>query len=319
MAPFRREPVADVRDLHKFAGMPPRVAQLSEQRVTASELVRHFGMWQERASRAPVYILHRGRPRFVLATVETIDALCAPHGRGATPPGGDLAVLLDTVSDLVFVTGPDLTITASSVAARTHFSSTVALGARIELVAPPEARAYLAEAIQRVIASGIPDRLDIPSPARPGRLLALSIVPLGQGIALIAQDMTSEHDYRRAVAADHALSAAASAIPGVATVRINQRGYVVDPGASLAALTGLAHEALAMIRFTALIDIAARVAVADTIDAVLTDGRPRVVDAGLLVNRAPALPIRIGLGAIRSGTGIESVAGLLAVGETPTL
>ena len=47
--------------------------------VTASDLVRHFGTWRERALRAPVYILHRGRPRLILASVELIEMLCRPQ------------------------------------------------------------------------------------------------------------------------------------------------------------------------------------------------------------------------------------------------
>lgn len=44
--------------------------------TTASNLVRRFGMWRERAAREPVYILHRGRPRLVLASVEFVEMLC---------------------------------------------------------------------------------------------------------------------------------------------------------------------------------------------------------------------------------------------------
>lgn len=47
--------------------------------TTASDLVRRFGVWSARAADAPVYILHRGRPRLVLASVELIDMLCRPR------------------------------------------------------------------------------------------------------------------------------------------------------------------------------------------------------------------------------------------------
>lgn len=291
--------------------MSPRPAPPPEQRVTASDLVRHFGLWQERASRAPVYVLHRGRPRFVLATVETIDALCAPHDPDGAKGDFDAAVLLDVVKDLIVLADADFTITASSAAARAHFGP-LAAGANVVMIAPPEMRGFLSDAIDRVVASGVGDRIDLPSPTRGGRMLALSIAPFGNGVALIAQDMTTEQDYRRAIATHEAMVAATGEVPGVATVRINPRGYVVDPAPALTLLTGLAREALAMIRFTALIEIGARVPVADTIEAVLNDGRPRGIDATLLVNRAGPLPIRIGLGAVRGGAGIEGVSGLIA-------
>lgn len=43
--------------------------------TTTSDLVRRFGRWRARAARSPVYILYRGRPRFVLASIELIDVL----------------------------------------------------------------------------------------------------------------------------------------------------------------------------------------------------------------------------------------------------
>lgn len=47
--------------------------------TTASDLVRRFGLWSDRATREPVYVLHRGRPRLVLASVELIELLCRPR------------------------------------------------------------------------------------------------------------------------------------------------------------------------------------------------------------------------------------------------
>jgi hypothetical protein len=52
------------------------------QTVTASALVRQFGLWQERAARAPVYILHRGRARLALTSIELMEAMCAPSRAG---------------------------------------------------------------------------------------------------------------------------------------------------------------------------------------------------------------------------------------------
>ena len=48
----------------------------ARQIVTSSDLVRHFGHWQDKAAREPVYVLHRGRLRFVITAVDIMDALC---------------------------------------------------------------------------------------------------------------------------------------------------------------------------------------------------------------------------------------------------
>ena len=156
-----------------------------EQIVTSSDLVRHFGLWQERAARAPLYILHRGRPRFVLTSIETMDALCATH----TPP-----------------------------------------------------------------------------------LLAAT---------------------------------------GLACVTINPRGYAVDPSATLAAMTGLTRDALTMIRFVALAEIGARVALGAAIEQAMAGKTPAPLHVGLLVNRADPATVRIGLAPLRIGTAITGVTAVL--------
>lgn len=284
-----------------------------EQLVTSSDLVRHFGLWQERAARAPLYILHRGRPRFVLTSIETMDALCATHAPLPAPraAGIDATALLDGMRDLAVMADQDGMITASSRTARAHFGATVAAGAAIDMIAPPSTRAFLTDAIRRVLASGIGDRLDIPSAAREGRVLSLAIEPAGSGVVLFAQDGTLEREAAHALASAQALDAALLAATGLACVTINPRGYAVDPSATLAAMTGLARDALTMIRFVALAEIGARVALGAAIEQAMAGKTPAPLHVGLLVNRADPVTVRIGLAPLRIGTAIEGVTAVL--------
>ena len=286
------------------------MAPAPDQLVTSSDLVRHFGLWQERAARAPLYILHRGRPRFVLASIETMDALCAPHERS-----GGIAVdtLLDGVSDLVLVAAADLRIAAASRTARAHFGGLASIGARLDGVAPLATRSFLAEAIRRVVESGIAEELELTSAARAGRTLAVTLAPLDHGVALFAQDGTGPRDHARARTTEQAGAEAMAAAGGIAMATVSLRGYIVDPGPALVAMSGLARDALAMIRFAALAEIGGRVALSDAIERVLTDGGATALDCTLLVNRAAPVPVRIGLAAIRSGTAIDGVRAVVAL------
>ena len=285
--------------------------------VTSSDLVRHFGLWQERAIRAPLYILHRGRPRFVLTSIETMDALCAPHiaetvpNVSPTPAAIDPTALLDGMRDIVLVADGGGIIRASSRAARAHFGETVAIGAALDAVAQPATRAFLTDAIRRVLESGIGDHLDIASAARDDRILALTIEPTGSGAILFAQDGAPERDAARARAAARALDAALLAATGIASATINVRGYAVEPSAALCAMTGLSRDALAMIRFVALAEIGARVAMGTAIEQAMAGDAPAPLYARLLVNRADSVSVRIGLAPLRSGATIEGVAAVI--------
>ena len=285
-----------------------------DQLVTSSDLVRHFGLWQERATRAPLYILHRGRPRFVLTSIETMDALCAAHATEPTAPASaqiDATALLDGMRDMVLVSDGEGSIVASSRTARAHFGAAVAPGAAVDSVTPPSTRAFLTDAIRRVLESGAGDRLDIPSASRDGRMLTLAIEPTGAGVVLFAQDGTPEREAAQALAAARALDAALLATTGVASVTINPRGYAVDPSATLSAMTGLTRDALAMIRFVALAEIGARVALGAAIEQAMAGDTPAPLYVSLLVNRADPVSVRIGLAPLRIGAKIDGVAAVL--------
>lgn len=175
--------------------MSSLTAPAAEHMVTASDLVRHFGLWQERASRAPIYILHRGRPRLVLVSVETMNALCAipsdPPDRAFLSAEAITATqLLDNVRDIVLLADRETTILASSRTARAHFGQIVKPGAPVDTITPPPSRALLAGAMRRVGNSGIGESLTLPSAARAGRMLALRIEPIGDGTGIFAEDVT---------------------------------------------------------------------------------------------------------------------------------
>lgn len=175
-----------------MSSLPPLPA---DQVVTASDFVRHFGLWQERATRTPLYILQRGRPRFVLISIETMNALCAPQagqafGNASPNTPLDVAVLLDNVRDLILIADSEGAIVACSRTARAHFGRIVALGAPIDAITPPPSRALLVESVSRVAASGIGEQMKAPSAAREGRILALNIEPVGDGVGVFAEDIT---------------------------------------------------------------------------------------------------------------------------------
>jgi hypothetical protein len=74
-----------------------------EDMVTASDLVRRFGHWGERALAAPVYVLHRGRPRLVLASVELIEMLCRPYAEADADDAQRVAALLDGSPGMIVI------------------------------------------------------------------------------------------------------------------------------------------------------------------------------------------------------------------------
>lgn len=297
--------------------MPPPPTPPSDQLVTASDLVRHFGVWQERAARAPLYILHRGRPRFVLTTIETMDALCAAHDRPPAPAAAadiDADALLDAIGDLVLFVDLHGAILASSRTARAYFGSLARLGAPVEAIVPAPLRATLTAAIRRVIDWGVGDRLETASTAREGRSLLLTIEPAGRGVAIIASDAASDRATRDLHASDTARLAALDAA-GVASVTLDLDGGFADSGAPLAAMIDLGPTAPPQGRLRALLDQETRAAFDHAFEAIVQGAPAIALDASLLgALGALGAPrrVRIGLAPIRTRGSVVGVAAIVS-------
>ena len=158
--------------------------------VTASDLVRHFGLWQERAARAPVYVMFRGRPRLVLTSIEVMEALVAPHIPDREVQGPDTTALLDLIRDMVIIADSELRIACASRTARAYFGENVTPGISAEVIVPVAAREPLLRVLHHVQSSGAAQTLDLPSPRHANRLLTITIEPHRRGIAMLVQDIT---------------------------------------------------------------------------------------------------------------------------------
>ncbi|MET3762404.1 hypothetical protein [Sphingomonas sp. UYEF23] len=289
--------------------MSSHPALAADQLVTASDLVRHFGAWQERAARAPLYILHHGRPRFVLTSIETMDALCAAQPSLPAPTPIDAIAVLDAIGDSVLVADWSGAILGSSRAARAYFGVLARPGAPVDAIVPPGVRATLAAAIRQVIDRGIGERLEIASAARAGRMLLLAIEPAGGGVAIIAQDATRDRDSRAA----HATSAAL-AVAGIATVTLDPDGMLGEPiSGAFGAMLDLASAVPFQQRFAAFFATDERPAFEAALADALGGKATAPLDSALLRAAHPALRVRIALAPIRrDGAIVGAVAVIVA-------
>ncbi|WP_354290823.1 hypothetical protein [Sphingomonas sp. PvP055] len=172
---------------------PPFFADASMPRsgdscVTSSILVRHFGLWGQRAAKSPVAILQHGRPRLMLASCDHWNALVAKAAETASVGAIAAVEVLDAISDLVIGANSKAVVTETSRTARTHFGRIVEPGALLETITPEANRAMLHDAIRNVLASGTEAMLVLPSAARAGRTIRWLIVPQRYGIALIGRN-----------------------------------------------------------------------------------------------------------------------------------
>lgn len=294
----------------------PRLASPNADNVvTASDLVRHFGIWQDRATRSPVYILHRGRPRHVLTSVDTMQRLCTAHDDStvATVPAQDL--VLDLIDDKLVLVDRELRIASASHAARRYFGDAASAGAGIDRLCSSRGAPFLQAVVERVSTTGLQEALDLTGPY-PGRQLNYQVSPFpGDGAALLIRDSSLPEDLANARAWGLAKRQAAIATRLALPVRINLRGYIENPDEALARFLGADVRLLDTVRFVTLVELASRVAVGQLIEAVISSGEPSAIDTRLLHDGAATRAVRIGLAPVRAGSAIEGVAAIIVVTE----
>ena len=263
-----------------------------EQQVTASDLVRHFGIWQDRASRAPVYILHRGRPRLVLTSLDVMDALCAPHAN-APANGTHLVTLLEAVGEMIVLLAQDNSIAGASRGARSYFGEVVEHGASLAGLCALGDEA-LHTAVQRVSESGLAETIECRSPRFPDRLLAFSISHGPSGCVLQVQDATALEELQHWRDRHEAIFRAVEAAGGAAAI-VNLRGRIDYASPRLASLTGASVEALTAARIVSLVGVSDRSRLGDAFEAAIDQRAPQSLDASLLVGGAALRRVTIGL------------------------
>lgn len=293
-----------VLDMSKLTALPTG----TEQHVTASDLVRHFGIWQDRASRAPVYIMHRGRPRLVLTSLDVMDALCAPHTNGSARDE-HLDGLLDKVEDIIIVLARDRTIVGASRGARGYFGNAVRLGEPIGGLTPSGDETLIAT-VARVGASGLSETIECRSPRFPDRLLAYTVDCGPAGCILQVRDATAVEEMQqwrdRHDSAFKAIEAA-----GGACVIVNLRGRIEQASSGLAALTGASVDALTSARLVSLVAVGDRSALGDAFEAAIDHRASRSLEAAMLVGGAALRRVTIGLAPLSSAgriIGVTTVA-----------
>ena len=273
----------------------------SEQQVTASDLVRRFGFWQDRAVRAPVYVLHHGRPRFVLTSVDVMDALFGNRDV-ADPADTMLAETLDTLADAIVIIDRSGSVMLANRVARGRYGSAVRIGASPAAIVDA-GDAFLAPAIARVLATGIGESLEIVTHRYPDRRVEAVLSPLPLGCMMLLADTTRDAELADAEAQIAATRMAIEDTGVAAVVRIGARGQIVKAGSALSHLTGIARDRLSGARFATLIAISGRAATGEAIERALAGHGVRLT-VDLLVDGMTTRPVTLAMAALPDGGAI---------------
>jgi len=267
--------------------------------VTAGEISRNFGHWQDRALEAPVIVTHHGRPRVAVVSAGLFfgltddGAIRETQGRSETA----LAALLGAMSEAFVAFDESL----KAVAVNRPFEALAGLSAgQLEGLAwgelfPAPCQAMIGEQLRRALSAG--EISEFEASAAPGgeRRCSMRAFPYPGGVALLMLNRSEERDLRRRFDAAAAFRTATSNLHDVGAARLNVRGAFAELDERFAAMTGFKVDELIDYRLTDVVRPAERHALSARIETVMRTNEPQVTGATLLVKNGGEREIELSL------------------------
>ena len=273
--------------------------------VTAGEISRNFGQWQDRALGGPVIVTHHGRPRVVLVSADYYSASKEDHSfhpREDNEPSFETSqhAILDHVTEAFMAVNAQLHITAVNhvFEALVGHSASQLVGRFWEDLFPATARSLMGEQLKRALRTGETLEFEAPGDAPGVRRYGFRAFPYPGGVAVLIQNRTAEREMQAQLNEARALDAALSMLPQVMVLRLNVRGVLttIDPG--FAKVLGFSVDELVSCRLPDITRQRDRADLTAALEAVLQGGQPNQVATTLLVKDGGELAVRIGLAGV---------------------
>lgn len=273
--------------------------------VTAGEISRNFGQWQDRALGGPVIVTHHGRPRVVLVSAEYYST----HKEEAAAPEAhpsfetSRSAILDHVTEAFMALDGQLHITAVNhvFEALVGQSASQILGRPWAELFPQTASSQMGEQLKRALLAGETLDFETRGEGAGARRYGVRAFPYPGGVAVLIQNRTAEREMQLQLGQAKALDAALGALAQVTVLRLNARGAITSVDAAFSRLVGFSPADLPSCWLPDLVRDTDRARLTAVVEAALQGGPPVQVAAGLLIKQGGEIPVRIGVAAVMDG------------------
>lgn len=285
--------------------------------VTAGDISRNFGQWQDRALSGPVVVTHHGRPRVVLVSADVYSSwsTVAPAESSDGAFEASRAAILDHMAEAFMALDERLRITAVNHAfkALTGLSAAQMIGRSWEDLFPPFTQVVLGERLKQVLASGEAQDFEVAGDGLGRRRYAVHAFPHPGGVAVLVQNRTAEQDLRVQAHDAKALEEALGALSQVMVLRMNIRGLLTDVGKPFAQLVGFSEEELGARRLWDLVRPSEQQALAAALESVMESARAAQLTATLMTKDGGELPVKIGASAVVDDLTAQGLVATVAI------
>lgn len=294
---------------------------IAPARVTAGEISRNFGQWQDVALSGPVIVTHHGRPRVVMISAEHYAAAGLAEGPAGFDNDSALqtaetarSAILGHLNEAFVALDPDLRITAVNAVFEDLKGASAAqlVGLAWTEVFSAPVQALIGEQFRRVLRTGETLEFESESTVQSGRCFGVRVFPYPGGVAALFVNRTEERDLRARLDRAAALETALSVLPEVATARLNIRGVLASMDADFLRLTGFSEAELRDCRLSDIVRPAERRALTQAVEHALQGDAPARLPVTLLVKDGAERTVELALATVRRDGVPEGVLAVLS-------
>lgn len=285
-----------------------RMLSSDEQLVASTEIARNFGSWQEKSSKRPVYILHHGRPRSVLMSVDLYGRLLAGQGNQTAREEQlrtQADILLANMERMCVLADRELQIIRINRAAATFLgkSARTLISQPLSALFPEGDGKRIASAAYEAMKSGLPQRLVF----KHGNQFEADIVPFPPGVGLFWSDVTDEREHAARGSEREGAETLLGMMTGCAVGEIHADGMLASVHPTLKRLLRFPQEMIARTPFADLFDEGSRRRCRLHLAHVLDGKGPVRCRADIVTRDRDAVPVRLFLAPKIEGTAVTTV------------
>ncbi|HSI16302.1 MAG TPA: PAS domain-containing protein [Sphingomonas sp.] len=270
--------------------------------VSAADLVRHFGNWQDRARDQPIVVTRHGKNTHALLAYDKYLALVGPND---LHDGGDaidrsIVAMFDEIPTAIFILSDDLAVLQVNRAARDLIrlgSGQVGLRPLAALF-PETGNELIYRYLRRTVATGEHLSADTRL-ANSERWIHFQTMRVPAGVAIKMRDTTEDITARHIADVKEGMIAAMEADGSIGYARISVREMVERADRVLIEMLGISEDVFRRVKFSTVIPASHRASFTEALEQVFAGHGPVSIESLLFSRDGTQLPVRMSIVELR--------------------
>ncbi len=264
--------------------------------VTAAEIIRNFGYWQQQALVRPITITHHGRARVLLVAVEEYERLRGGHEHvqaldegGALKSSVQLRAILENMAEGYILFDSTLKVVSINKVAAAFYGvdHETALGEGASSLSLGESTSFVTQWVRRVQRTGEIASFDVVSSGAVGRFLSVRAFPILDHVAVLFVNISEQERLQEESAEWAACRAAMTLHSGVSLAKLDARGRIASADEPFQRLTGFTAAELERVKLFDIVAPTSRKRLQTMFDDVVTQRRAAEISVEIMSKTGP--------------------------------